>query len=91
MKTIIMIVVAFVLWVLAWGYRWVQQTQTKLIELSTELYESWLQSANVSGTVSNELKAAAQAEIDKQVEQFQAQAKTEASNYIKSQIDEIFK
>gem|GEM_PF-4076391 len=45
----------------------------------------------MSGTVSNELKAAAQAEIDKQVEQFQAQAKTEASNYIKSQIDEIFK
>lgn len=92
MKTLIMIVVTFVLGVLAWGYRWIQQTQTKVVDLATELYQSWLQwSLNTTGSVSAELKSAAQTEIDKQVAQFKAQAKAEASNYIKSQIDEMFK
>ena len=92
MKTLITIILAFVLWVLAGGYWWVQQTKGKIVDLATELYQSGVQWAiNTTWSVSQEVKTAVQIEIDKQIEQFKAQAKAEASNYIKSQIDEILK
>lgn len=90
MKLLIAIIISFIIGVVAGSYWWIQQTQTKLIELSTELYESWLQSAATSGTVSNEISTAAQAQIDLQIAKYKAQAQQQASNYLQSQINEFF-